>query len=64
MPRHWFYDSNRITIEGHTDLTFSEDVAARFRTYGWQVERIADVNAIDRIASAIAGSAAGRKSQR
>lgn len=32
-----FYDSNRITIEGETDLAFTEDVAARFRAYGWQV---------------------------
>ncbi|MDC7226252.1 MAG: transketolase [Spirochaetales bacterium] len=32
-----FYDSNRITIEGETDLAFSEDVAKRFDAYGWQV---------------------------
>jgi transketolase len=31
-----FYDSNRITIEGSTDLAFSEDVAGRYRAYGWQ----------------------------
>ena len=34
----WIYDSNRVTIEGHTDLTFTEDVAARFTAYGWNVE--------------------------
>ena len=33
----WIYDSNRITIEGHTDLAFSDDVAARFLAYGWNV---------------------------
>jgi transketolase len=40
----WIYDSNRITIEGPTDLAFSEDVAARFRGYGWHVDRVADAN--------------------
>ena len=33
----WIYDSNRVTIEGHTDITFTEDVAARFTAYGWNV---------------------------
>lgn len=32
-----FYDDNRITIEGHTDLTFSENIEERFHSYGWQV---------------------------
>lgn len=32
-----FYDSNRITIDGNTDMTFSEDVGMRYRAYGWQV---------------------------
>jgi len=50
----WIYDSNRITIEGHTDLAFSDDVAARFRTYGWNVTRVGDANDTDRIAEAIA----------
>lgn len=35
-----FYDSNRITIEGHTDLAWSEDVQARFIAAGWQVQSI------------------------
>ena len=39
-----FYDDNRITIEGSTDLAFGEDVAGRFRAYGWNVLAIADVN--------------------
>ncbi len=40
----WLYDSNRVTIEGHTDLAFTEDVAARFMAYGWDVERVTDPN--------------------
>jgi transketolase len=44
----WVYDSNRITIEGGTDLAFSEDVAARFRGYGWKVLQVSDAN--DRVA--------------
>jgi len=35
-----FYDDNRITIEGETDLAFSEDVGARYEAYGWSVQRI------------------------
>jgi transketolase len=49
----WIYDSNRITIEGHTDLAFSDDVAARFLAYGWNVERVGDVNDTERLAQAI-----------
>src|SRR6478736_4789235 len=40
----WIYDNNRITIEGHTDIAFSEDVADRFLAYGWNVLRIGDAN--------------------
>jgi len=36
----YLYDDNRITIEGTTDLAFSEDVAARFAACGWHVQRI------------------------
>jgi transketolase len=50
----WIYDSNHITIEGHTALAFSEDVAARFLGYGWQVLRVSDANDRDRISDAIA----------
>jgi transketolase len=39
-----FYDDNRITIEGSTDLAFREDVAGRFRAYGWSVLSVADGN--------------------
>jgi transketolase len=45
----WIYDSNRVTIEGHTDITFTEDVAARFIAYGWNVTTVADANDIDSV---------------
>src|SRR5487761_2143174 len=50
----WIYDSNGITIEGHTDLAFSEDVAMRFLAYGWNVLRVGDANDTQRVAEAIA----------
>ncbi|MDE3218450.1 MAG: transketolase [Nitrospirota bacterium] len=40
----WIYDDNKITIEGHTELAFSEDVATRFNAYGWNVTRVGDAN--------------------
>ena len=49
-----FYDDNRITIDGSTDLTFTDDTAKRFEGYGWQVLHISDVNDLDQIEGAIA----------
>jgi transketolase len=46
----WIYDSNRITIEGKTDLAFSEDVGARFTAYGWRVVRVLDANDLGMLA--------------
>ena len=43
----WIYDSNRVTIEGHTDIALTEDVAARFLAYGWNVLRVTDANDMD-----------------
>src|ERR1700735_109549 len=40
----WIYDSNRVTIEGHTNIAYSEDVATRFISYGWNVTRVGDAN--------------------
>jgi transketolase len=40
----WIYDNNHITIEGHTEWAFSEDVATRFLGYGWNVLRVGDAN--------------------
>ena len=48
----WIYDSNRITIEGHTALAFSEDVATRFMAYGWNVTRVGDANDLEMLARA------------
>jgi len=50
----WIYDDNRITIEGNTSLSFSEDVAARFASYGWNVVRVEDINDLDALRGAIA----------
>lgn len=47
------YDRNRITIEGSTDLAFSENVAARFGAYGWQVITVDDGNDLDSIENAL-----------
>ncbi len=47
------YDSNSITIEGNTDIAFTEDVCARFEAYGWQTLTVADGNDTDVIAAAI-----------
>jgi transketolase len=49
----WIFDNNRITIEGSTSITFTEDVAARFLAYGWNVLRVGDANDIDRIEHAL-----------
>ena len=40
----WIYDSNTISIEGHTELSFSEDVAKRFEAYKWNVLHLRDAN--------------------
>lgn len=49
----WVYDNNHITIEGSTRLAFTEDVAARFLAYGWNVLRVGDANDLDRIENAL-----------
>ena len=49
----WIYDSNHITIEGDTELAFTEDVAGRFEALGWHVLKVADANDLDAIDTAI-----------
>jgi transketolase len=49
----WIYDDNHITIEGETDLAFSEDVARRFQGLGWKTIRIEDANNTEAIAAAL-----------
>jgi transketolase len=53
----WIYDNNHITIEGKTDITFTEDVAGRFLAYGWNVVRVGDANDLDRIENALRNAA-------
>jgi transketolase len=48
----WIYDRNHVTIEGHTDITFTEDVAGRFLGYGWNVTRVTDANDTGQLARA------------
>jgi len=49
----WVWDNNHISIEGNTNITFTEDVAARFLAYGWNVLRVGDANDMDRIEHAL-----------
>ena len=57
-----FYDDNRITIEGPTELAMSENVGRRFEAYGWQVQRVEDGNDLSAIDAAIvAAKAAGER---
>jgi transketolase len=50
----WIYDNNHITIEGKTSITFTEDVAARFLAYQWNVLHVGDANDLQRIEDALA----------
>jgi transketolase len=52
------YDSNRISIEGSTDITFTEDVGLRFQAYGWQVLAVEDGNDVTAIDNAVAAAKA------
>jgi transketolase len=49
----WVYDNNHVTIEGHTDIAFHDDVASRFLSYGWNVERVGDANDLDMLDRAL-----------
>ncbi len=49
----WIYDNNTISIEGHTELAFSDDVAARFRAYGWHTLHVTDANDTEALAKAL-----------
>ncbi|MDY7023094.1 MAG: transketolase [Cyanobacteriota bacterium] len=61
LAGHWglgkliaFYDDNHISIDGHTDISFTEDVCKRFEAYGWHVQHVPDGNTnLDAIAEAI-----------
>jgi transketolase len=49
----YLYDDNKVTIEGFTDLAFSEDVPKRFEAYGWHTITVADGNDLEAIDAAI-----------
>jgi transketolase len=48
----WIYDNNHISIDGRTEITYTDDVAARFLGYNWQVLRVGDANDLELIAQA------------
>src|SRR5256712_430845 len=48
----WIYDNNHITIEGNTELAFSDDIATRFIGHGWNVTRVGDANDLEMVARA------------
>src|SRR5688500_13988067 len=50
------YDSNRISIDGSTDLAFTEDVRARFAAYGWHTQHVEDGNDVEALAAAMAAA--------
>ena len=50
----WLYDNNTISIEGHTELAFSEDVIARFQAYGWHTVHVTDANDLRALSDALA----------
>lgn len=52
----YLYDDNKITIEGSTKITFTEDVAKRFEAYGWHVQNVADGNDVEAIDAAVEGA--------
>ena len=51
LAGHWglgklivFYDDNHISIDGHTDISFTEDVVARYNAYGWHTQHVENGN--------------------
>ena len=49
----WMYDANQVTLDGPADWSFSEDVAMRFRAYGWNVTHVGDANDLEAVAGGI-----------
>ncbi len=54
----YLYDDNHISIEGSTDIAFTEDVEERFKAYGWHVQHVTDVNNIHELSLAITNAKA------
>lgn len=57
----YLYDDNHISIEGSTDITFNEDVSERYRSYGWHVQELPDVNDIHALEMAILNAKAEKQ---
>ncbi|HUO05105.1 MAG TPA: transketolase [Candidatus Binataceae bacterium] len=57
----FLYDDNHVTIDGHTDITFSEDVTSRFAAYGWHTDAVEDANDLGALAKAIDAAIAETK---
>jgi transketolase len=55
------YDDNKISIEGSTGITFTEDVSARFKAYNWHVQKVEDGNSVDAILKALKKAKAEKK---
>ncbi len=55
----WIYDNNHISIDGRTELAYSDDVAARFVGYGWNVTRVGDANDLELLTPGVRGLQAG-----
>ncbi|HVE68039.1 MAG TPA: transketolase [Solirubrobacteraceae bacterium] len=53
-----FWDDNHISIEGETELSFTEDVAGRYEAYGWHVQNLGEDIELDRLEQAVAGAKA------
>ena len=51
-----FWDDNHISIEGNTELSFTEDVASRYEAYGWHVQNLGEDIGLDRIENALANA--------
>jgi transketolase len=54
----YLYDDNHVTIDGHTDLSFSEDVCKRFDAYRWHTQAVEDANDLSSLAQAIENACA------
>jgi len=52
----WIWDDNRITIEGSTEITISDDIPARFTAHGWRVLEVDDANDLEAVAKALAAA--------
>jgi transketolase len=48
----WIFDNNNVTIDGHTNITFTEDVAKRFEAYGWHIAHVQNPNELGQLTKA------------